>query len=543
MKEEWDFAKANKTVPALPPDFEEWAREQFFDAFVMYAGNMTFYDDLGNETKGKMMYCSHCRTWSDVYEKIQAREIRQCPECSASGPTYFVRMKKEPVKCYQSLFIGQNCGNGVFVLRLFRTRLLQLSPFFVGQGDDTTVLEASETRRMFITPKGMHMEYKSWTIRNNKWELEWATNPGEQSLCDGPVYPGTYDEAKGTAAEYAFLQLAEERGIYKAGSNISDRWTPAPYYKQLSIWEYLRVYGQDRKTEMLLKLGLDDLITFRMTRGSLHHNWRAKNPWDYLRIDKRYLKGLQSSVYQMRYLRVAQMATKAKEDWDEEQIEFVADNTYRQKDIEVILEYMTLKQLTNRIGTYVTRTGKTRGEVTKLYLDYLGMKKKLGFDMTNSVYQYPKDLPAAHDKAVEELESKNIDEKCKTREKMYPQIRERFKKAKKIYTYESGTLLIRPAESASEIIREGRFLHHCVGGDTYLSEHNKGEGIILLLRKKNEQNTPYVTVELNARSEIEQWYGMCDRKPDEKKVDRWLKRYLKQLDKKKVRREMKGAAV
>lgn len=138
-------------------------------------------------------------------------------------------------------------------------------------------------------------------------------------MCDGPVYPGTYDEAKGTAAEYAFLQLAEERGIYKAGSNISDRWTPAPYYKQLSIWEYLRVYGQDRKTEMLLKLGLDDLITFRMTRGSLHHNWRAKNPWDYLRINKRYLKGLQSSVYQMRYLRVAQMATKAKEDWDEEQ--------------------------------------------------------------------------------------------------------------------------------------------------------------------------------------------------------------------------------
>jgi hypothetical protein len=217
----------------------------------------------------------------------------------------------------------------------------------------------------------------------------------------------------------------------------------------------------------------------------------------------------------------------------------VADNTYRQKDIEAILEYMTLKQLTNRIATYVIRTKKSRGEVVKLYLDYLGMKQKLGFDMTNSVYQYPKDLPAAHDKAVEELENKNIDEKCKTREKMYPQIRERFKKAKKIYTYESGTLLIRPAESATEIIREGRILHHCVGGDTYLSEHNEKTGIILLLRKKKEENTPYITVELNSQSEIEQWYGMCDRKPDEKKVDRWLKRYLKQLDKKKVRREMK----
>lgn len=29
---------------------------------------------------------------------------------------------------------------------------------------------------------------------------------------------------------------------------------------------------------------------------------------------------------------------------------------------------------------------------------------------------------------------------------------------------------------------EGRTLHHCVGGDTYLGRHDRGESYILMLR-------------------------------------------------------------
>ena len=85
---------------------------------------------------------------------------------------------------------------------------------------------------------------------------------------------------------------------------------------------------------------------------------------------------------------------------------------------------------------------------------------------------------------------------------------------------------------------EGRALHHCVGGDNYLTAHNEGKDIILFLRMKSEPDKPYVTVELAPNGQIQQWYGKCDRKTNAKVNDKWLKEYIKTLNKAAVSREM-----
>lgn len=77
---------------------------------------------------------------------------------------------------------------------------------------------------------------------------------------------------------------------------------------------------------------------------------------------------------------------------------------------------------------------------------------------------------------------------------------------------------------------EGRMLHHCVGGNTYLDKHNTGKTYILMLRFKGEPDIPYVTVEIDAKNpRIIQWYGDKDKKPDEKNIQIWLDNYLKKL--------------
>lgn len=77
------------------------------------------------------------------------------------------------------------------------------------------------------------------------------------------------------------------------------------------------------------------------------------------------------------------------------------------------------------------------------------------------------------------------------------------------------------------IVREGRTLHHCVGGDNYLQKHADGISYILMLRKKEDQETPYITVEIRADGRsIVQWYGAFDRKPDKEQVEKWLKEWL-----------------
>ena len=176
------------------------------------------------------------------------------------------------------------------------------------------------------------------------------------------------------------------------------------------------------------------------------------------------------------------------------------------------------------------------------YLDYLNMKKELGYDMTDSIVLFPKNLKAAHDKAVIEKDERTAETRKMEVEERFKEIRTRFKGADKVYHYESGALVIRPAMSASEIVDEGRLLHHCVGGDGYLRSHAERRKIICLLRTKKNPEEPYITVELNPQGKIEQWYGIHDSKPDEKKIDRWLGKYVKSLDIAKLQKEAKNGA-
>ncbi len=101
-------------------------------------------------------------------------------------------------------------------------------------------------------------------------------------------------------------------------------------------------------------------------------------------------------------------------------------------------------------------------------------------------------------------------------------------------TYEDGGLCIRLAESAAEIVMEGRLLHHCVGGDNYLSKHNRGDSYILMLRTREEPEIPYITVEIR-NNQILQWYGEYDKKPNRERIEAWLTGYIENLNRKHLK--------
>ena len=120
----------------------------------------------------------------------------------------------------------------------------------------------------------------------------------------------------------------------------------------------------------------------------------------------------------------------------------------------------------------------------------------------------------------------------------YPKIKENYKKYSDIYSAEAAGFIIRPAKDAAEIVAEGRYLHHCVGLDTYLSKHNKGQSIILFLRKASEKDIPFITIEIKG-DKIIQWYGAYDKKPQEKYFQKWLDTYFEELKKHNQKSEKK----
>lgn len=100
---------------------------------------------------------------------------------------------------------------------------------------------------------------------------------------------------------------------------------------------------------------------------------------------------------------------------------------------------------------------------------------------------WPKNLNTAHDDAitrVKEKESEELNAKIKSRLSDLNQF---------CYRNEALGLMIRPAASHSELIAEGKALHHCVGG--YAKSHADGSTSIFFIRKISSEDIPFYTLE------------------------------------------------
>ena len=542
-----DAEKLHEMLKPLPNDFDAFIRNSFGGAWTGYVGTYypeaQFMEDVKPE---KMLYCTCCRTYTPTDISISGRNrIRdaECPNCREQLELYSLKKKWNGIERHQTFWIGQNLGEKIFVLRGFRVTLRLYSP----ECQETEEIIKQEIRRIYISPDDSYKEYCGWDydpIEEKYLPYKWAPRAAGFACACGPIYPDTFDESIGTGAEYAHLKIAYEKDIFTDEGNWSVRWsTSGGYYystnERDSIWDYLSVYAKDRKTEMLVKLNMPYLVRGRMQGAAAYLNGRAKNPWDYLRIYKSRFKGFTCmDADDCELLKVYRLERKLKIHLTDEEVKTLKAIIGRDNNIKNCLKYMTIKQLINRVNTYYKKkVGSTKSSVLTTYSDYLDMKEELGYDMTNSITIYPHDLKAEHDKAVIERNEAAAKRREEAANNMYKEISQRFKKADKIYSYHSGKLFVRPAKNAAEIIEEGRILHHCVGGDTYLNAHAKKESIILFLRKK--ENTPYITIEMEPTGEIVQWYGAYDKKPDEEKIDRWLNKYVKQLDIKALKREAK----
>ena len=511
-----------KMLPRVPKKFVTWAQARF-------DGRRTFF--FSRKQGNLHVECCHCGSKFVKEDTEKVEEFLQtpqgayvkCPHCKAIGKLVSKKNRKNSINCDVDLWYGQKLKNGGWILRFFRP-ILSAVP---DKEKSYEVFELSERMRYWF-PVGMRNKlykefYHTWGWYGGTWNSTYCFSTmgyTDNSPTCGWIHPDTWKNMKGTVMQYSMTQEALQT------EDIA-RW--------MTIGDWQQAYIKNPWYEALMKAGLHRIIhdkTYGVRLG-MRFNSRAKTPWDYLKIEKRRFKDLTQKKpnEQTDALRVYRL---------EKKVGYLGDYTndliryeLSEKDLDKLLEYSTPVKIVNYIRK---QNAKNEFGLVREYLDYLDMKEEQGYDMTDSIVLFPKDLKEAHNKAVIEKDSKAAEERKAEVEGRYREIRNRFKGADKVYHYESGAFIIRPAMSASEIVDEGRYLRHCVGGDGYLNKHNKRLSTICFLRLKEEPEKPYVTVELKD-GKIEQWYGYLDGKPDEKTVDRWLKRYIKALDPVKVRRE------
>lgn len=89
-----------------------------------------------------------------------------------------------------------------------------------------------------------------------------------------------------------------------------------------------------------------------------------------------------------------------------------------------------------------------------------------------------------------------------------------------------GGLFIRQPKNMTEIVNEGKRLHHCVGG--YAERHAYGKLHIMFIRTAEKPDVPFYTVEVDLFGEIVQVRGLrnCETTPE---VDAFMEAYKKHL--------------
>lgn len=180
-------------------------------------------------------------------------------------------------------------------------------------------------------------------------------------------------------------------------------------------------------------------------------------------------------------------------------------------------------------------------DIVSHWWDYIGNAKKLGYDMASPGVLMPRDLQEAHDNAAalvrrqeEERRARERAEKdAAEREKLRLarlSFRKRLDKLRTRYEFSAGGYLIRVAESAEEIIAEGKALNHCVAG--YAERHLKGTLTILFLRRASAPDKPLVTIEMDGKRLVQAHGYGNERKPCPENPDMLPPRklYAKVLD-------------
>jgi hypothetical protein len=176
-----------------------------------------------------------------------------------------------------------------------------------------------------------------------------------------------------------------------------------------------------------------------------------------------------------------------------------------EKDRKNLLKLIRLQEKTDKKGL--------DEDVFKIFSDILNLFKQISNANRPDIDLYTckdvNELHRYHNMLIEinitDKEARNKEEQerlNKLAAKLYDQRKEKFE-------YADDNFSIVVPEEMNKITKEGVYLHHCVGG--YISRVAEGRTNILFLRKNENVDIPFFTIEVNNHNEVIQIHGLYNR--------------------------------
>ncbi len=367
-------------------------------------------------------------------------------------------------------------------------------------------------KRFYLAPGKVQM----WTLDSfygfgDECERRWVPR---QTVCE-PINPN-YMSNWNDYGDYVMLNLGET--LSRSGFKYCqiEKYFAEEHNQSIADNEYCRYgvkylawYSLHPQIEMAVKLGLSGAVRKLITQGKKNArllDWDAKRAADFLRM----------SGTDARDFLKAGLTFKDLQDWRElggkmpirKWVEICRragdDKTVRElagAAHEAGVDFERALRYTEGMLPECPRYSLPLVEIIKRWRDYLGMAKRLGYDMSEETVLMPRDLQARHEAAADIIRHAASEAERKKYKKRRKQLEKQFG-----FSIDGFSILV--PKGSEEIVQEGKTLHHCVGG--YAARHLSGAVTILFMRKSRKPGRSFLTIELEqdrGRWRIRQVHG------------------------------------
>ncbi|MNO15495.1 hypothetical protein D3C76_51610 [compost metagenome] len=429
-------------------------------------------------------YCTHCNKRYMTPTTLKHNEMTDCPKCGSRcevknhGTSRKYIVDSAFVVYYEKSRINPNA----IVARAFRV-------FRDYRGDYTKVETEYKTTALYLfEPGNAEMYERYWWYEDGRYEKCASVHSVELK------------------SKYANNQCSED-SIKKAIAGTPYQYSTWDQHDQpqCDYVKFFALYSKYPAVEYLTKLGFKYFIGAKLFDHKTFNciNWTGKNINSILRLNKTEIKEVlqHGNKVNPMQLRLYQLSRKDSNHLELGRIIEAFKDVGDVMDVmKFIMRYANVGKIINYMHKQINRPEKQKykknEDVLTAWRDYLIECKTLEFDMSNERIIFPSNLFSSHQKTMKMVVHKKNEETDR-------KIKNRLKRLS-AYEFEDDGLIIRPAQSTFELINEGKQLDICVG--TYADRYAKGETIILLVRKKQEPDVPFYTVEVR-NNEVRQVQG------------------------------------
>ena len=492
-------------IPELPEGFFDWLQTDGIARF-----DYAIYDPPKGKKKTRIQ-CTRCNAdvMADVKKIHPVRDKRGiCPACGRPVTWKTVTSKFDRGYSYyrwdEPWYVAciQRMGEGI-VIRYFYVDV----KFNLDHGDfKGRWCEWGEVgRAVFPDASGNSLacaQYERIRYKNHG-DPRWAPWNDEFKTEEAFLYTENLpDVLKGTVWQYSGIREFQQK-----------MWP-----KNIPVARYLKEYPGEKCLEYFSKMGLTRLVWDAISSWRFDKviNPKGSRPDEMLMVptqDVRTLIRLNGGVTMLDVLQKASLADIRLSDG--ELLRYISlfgsDSRHlypvvsgdREWDIHKLLRYFKKqaekafdREKWNRRDTKAEALLSLEKNLWKDWDDYMGwLRRFMPECVGDEYYVLPPNFPEAHDRLMKMEQDRQKKAEEKRRRKQEADVNRILSELKETggIGMQARGFLIRLPKDTGEIRREGAIQHHCVA--TYIDRVQKGQTLILFVRKIEDPDTPFYTLE------------------------------------------------